>query len=425
MRIRACFYMASRNFLAKRRTMAKLSAAYAMVIVVVLCLFSYRESINLQLNTIVSKSASACYVETSEPLDLADYPAVTETKIIRGFDPLLTIDQITLTINDSENHVGVDDYSYDFVTEFLPGTQKDLYSVPFKIDAYSPEGVIFSAQDRREFTDKNGEAAVLIAGDLAPHEGGIILSDYMLQRFGLAPDKSLIGSRISMVNPKTGEVYCQDLTLIGIIDSRMFYTETNRFNAQIIIAEANATEAYAPAVYRYYGEDYSSTYRLALAITSDNIRCRYNSLLEMYNVIEDQQIIVGKVVSIILVAFFAALPVSVLTVLYFYYQQQKNYRQMQRAMGMKDRDVFACALLEQLYCLLAAAVIGTLLAQVLIMLVNVYFSEVLSVRIDVRTETMFLLLFATTGALLVFTAVVTGISSWRLSRESIAASLSQ
>jgi tetrahydromethanopterin S-methyltransferase subunit C len=92
---------------------------------------------------------------------------------------------------------------------------------------------------------------------------------------------------------------------------------------------------------------------------------------------------------------------------------------------MRDRDVFACALLEQLYCLLTAVVVGTLLAQVLIVLVNVYFSEVLSVRIDVRTETMFLLLLATTGALLVFTAVVTGISSWRLSRESIAASLSQ
>lgn len=145
----------------------------------------------------------------------------------------------------------------------------------------------------------------------------------------------------------------------------------------------------------------------------------------MYNVIEDQQLIVGKVVSVILVAFFAALPVSVLTVLYFYYQQQKNYRQMQRAMGMRDRDVFACALLEQLYCLLTAVVVGTLLAQVLIVLVNVYFSEVLSVRIDVRTETMFLLLLATTGALLVFSAAVTGISSWRLNRESIATSLSE
>lgn len=425
MRIRACFYMASRNFLAKRRTMIKLSAAYAMVIVVVLCLFSYRESINLQLNTIVSKSASACYVETDVLLDLADYPAVTETKIIRGFDPLLTIDQIALMINDSEKYVGIDDYSYNFVTEFLPGTQQDQYSVPFKIDAYSPEGVVFSALDRREFADKNNGAAILIAGDLAPQESGIILSDYMLQRFGLAPDKSLIGTRISLINPKTGEVYCQDLTLTGIIDSRMFYTETNRFNAQIIIAEANATESYAPAVYRYYGEDYSSTYRLALAITSDNIRCRYNSLLEMYNVIENQQIIVGKVVRIILVAFFAALPVSVLTVLYFYYQQQKNYRQMQRAMGMKDRDVFACALLEQLYCLLAAAVIGTLLAQVLIIVVNVYFSEVLSVRIVVRPETMFILLIITSGALFTFSAVVTGFGSWRLSRESISASLSE
>lgn len=425
MRIRASFYMAFRNFLAKRRTMLKLSSAYAMVIVVVLCLFSYRESINLQLNTIVSKSASACYVETDVPLDPADYPAVTETKIIRGFDPLLTIDQIALMINDSEINDGVDDYSYNFVSEFLPGMQKDQYSVPFKIDAYRPEGVVFSAQDRREFADKNDGAQLLIAGDLALQEGGIILSDYMLQRFGLAPEKSLIGTRISLVNPKTGENYCRDLTLTGIIDSRMFYTEENRFNAQIIIAEANATEAYSPAAYRYYGEDYSSTYKLALAITSDSIRCRYNSLLEMYNVIEDQQLIVGKVVSVILVAFFAALPVSVLTVLYFYYQQQKNYRQMQRAMGMRDRDVFACALLEQLYCLLTAVVVGTLLAQVLIVLVNVYFSEVLSVRIDVRTETMFLLLLATTGALLVFSAAVTGISSWRLNRESIATSLSE
>lgn len=425
MRVSACLYMAFKNFIGKKRTMIKLFAVYAMIIVVVLCLFSYRQSIDKQLNTIVSKSASACFVETDSRLDTSKYPMINEIKIVRSYDPNLNLDRISMTINDSEKRLGVNDYSYNFETDFSVGTLKETYAVPFKIDAYSPEGVVFSAQDLREFFEKNRDVKPVIEGEIFPGENGIVMSDYMLEKFGLEADAKWIGAEITLTDIETGKVICGGLTLSGIIDSGLYYTEANRFNAQIIVSDKSASEDYESPVYLYYGEDYASTYNLALAVSSDQIRSRYSSLLEMYNAIENQQLIVRKVVGIILSALFLAMTVSVLTVLFFYYVQQKSYRQMVRAIGMRDADVFACAFFEQVYCLVAAAVVGTGISIVLIDLINAYFSAALSLSISIQAESIGLLLLSSTGVILLFSALVTAISCLRLTREPISLSMTQ
>ena len=307
----------------------------------------------------------------------------------------------------------------------MSGAFDNIYAVPFKIDAYSPEGVVFSAQDLREFFEKNRDVRSVIEGEIFPGENGIVMSDYMLEKFGLEADAKWIGAEITLTDIETGKVFCSGLTLSGIIDSGLYYTEANRFNAQIIVSDKSASEDYESPVYLYYGEDYASTYNLALAVSSDQIRSRYSSLLEMYNAIENQQLIVRKVVGIILSALFLAMTVSVLTVLFFYYVQQKSYRQMVRAIGMRDADVFACAFFEQVYCLVAAAVVGTGISIVLIDLINAYFSAALSLSISIQAESIGLLLLSSTGVILLFSALVTAISCLRLTRELISLSMTQ
>ena len=422
---KACLYMAFKNFVVKKKTMLKLTAAYAMVIVVVLSLYGYRNSIEKQLNTITDTSASACYVETDAGLDLDDYSLITEIKSIRKFDPMIPIDQITLITGDGTEHPGINNFDYDYEMDMSPGTSRDLYSVPFKIDAYSPEGVVFSAQDQREFLEKNESTTLVPAGKAVPDENGIVMSDDMLERFGLRADAGLLGTQITLANHETGEIYVNGLTLTGIINSRIFYTEANRYSAHIIIPESQATEAYDPPEYRYYANDYSSTYKLAMEIGANKIRCRYNSFLEMYKIIENQRLIVNKVVSVILITLFLALSVSVMTVMYFYYRQHKKYRLMLRAIGMKNADVFACALIEQLLCLLSSAIVGTILSWILIRLINLQLSGMLYVTIVLEVQNLILLLLLTVVILMIFSAIVAAFGCYRLTREPISASLSQ
>lgn len=417
--------MAFKNFVVKRKTMLKLSAAYAMVIVVVLSLFGYRISIEKQLNTIVDSSASACYVETNSRLDLADYPLITEFKSVRNFDPMIPIDQITIITGDAKAYPGINNFDYDYERDMNPGTSRDLYSVPFKIDAYSPEGAVFSVQDQREFFEKNEGANLVIAGNPNPDENGIVISDDMLERFGLHADAGLLGTEITLTNHETGDIYVEELTLTGIINSRVFYTEANRYSAHIIIPENQASEAFDPPEYRYYAKDYLSTYKLAIEISASKTRRRYNSFLEMYKIIENQRLIVNKVVSVILATLFLALSVSVMTVMYFHYRQQKKYRQMLRAVGMKNVDVFACALLEQLFCLISASVVGVVIAWILIRLINAQISAMLYVTILFEVKDILFLLFTTVGVLMVFSAIIATFGCFKLTRDPISASLSQ
>ena len=91
---------------------------------------------------------------------------------------------------------------------------------------------------------------------------------------------------------------------------------------------------------------------------------------------------------------------------------------------MNNADVFACALIEQLLCLLSSAIVGTILSWILIRLINLQLSGMLYVTIVLEVQNLILLLLLTVVILMIFSAIVAAFGCYRLSREPFSASLS-
>lgn len=398
--------------------MLKIITAYTIVICVTICFFTYKHSIEQQLKHMVCDSVSECYVQTERKIDSEKYSDIKEIKTVCNFDSDLSADNITLILNNTEKYKGINDHSYNFEVDFSVGAPQRIYTVPFKIASYCTDGVIFSKQDMQEYSDKYGKDSAVTAGNLKLNENGIIMSDYILEKFGVEPSESLIGSTISLKNNKTGELYVKSLKLEGIIDSKIFFTQANRCSAQIIIPDSKKNKNFNSPVYFYYSQDYSSTYNLFNKLKADNIDCQCSDQIEIYKSIENQQIIVTKVVSVIIAALFTVLFISILTVMYFYYIQQKNYEQMLRAIGMKNMSLFMISLLEMIYNLVISAIIGFAMSLLFINIFNIYCTAY-DMYISYTIKYILFLLCLSTFGLMLFSAVIFVFFCFKLYHTSI------
>lgn len=405
MQLKSYFYIAFKNCFSQKKTMFKIITAFTIVVFTTICFFCYNHSIQQQLHNIVTKSASECYIATSQKLNLKQYPDAKEMKAFSSLESNIDLDDVTLILNNDTSHQGTNDYSYDFEEPFSIGNTKEIYSVPFRLDAYQPDGVIFSKQDQEEFLEKYKNQSLLKAGNLTINKNSILISDYMLERFGISASSKLIGSKITLINHRTNEEYCHSLTLTGIINSNIFYTENNTSRAQIILSDEHQTNFSSPEYY-YYSDDYSSTYHLFLELQSNQIDCHSSTLLEMYHTIENQQIIVSKVVSVILFALFLALFVSILTVLYFYSIQQKSYKQMLLALGMTTRSIYFISLLELVYHIIISMCLGLGLSLAFMHCFNLYCSS-LSLQITYDSSYLLCLLAMTASGLFLLSVIIT------------------
>ena len=404
MNLFSCAYIAFKNFTCKKKTMVKIISAYSIIVFSVICFFSYQNSVFSQINHIISKSVSDCYIETDYPLNKADYPAIKEEKIFSGlFTGDLNIENISL-ISDGKEYVGINDFSYDFEFEYSSTASKSLYSVPFKIDAYNTDGVIFSEFDKREFYDMFPENELVLAGDLDLDKNKIIMSDYILDRFGINRDDA-VGREISIKNNETGELYCENLRLSGVINSKFFYTSANKNRAHIIISKDNLISGFSEPAYRYYCDDYKTTVELARQTKS-----RYNYALEMFSSAEMQKSIVEDVLSVIIIVLLVALIVWVITVLFFYYRQQRAYWKILWSLGMKIGNSFIISLCELIYCLIISGICGLVLSVVFINVFNLYCQR-FNVFILLDFANILSLYFVSAVFLLVFSAVVSFIGS--------------
>lgn len=404
MNLFSCAYIAFKNFTSKKKTMVKIISAYSVIVFSVICFFSYKNSVFSQINHIVSKSLSDCYIETDYQLNKADYSNIIEEKEVSD----LCVDDLNIKIIslvlDGKEYVGMDDFSYDFEFEYSVTAPKSLYSVPFKIDTYNATGVIFSEFDKREFYDTFPKDELILAGNLDLDENKIVMSDYILDRFGINCDEA-IGRTITIKNNETGELYCENLRLSGIINSKIFYTSANKRRAHIIISSSTQSNFFSKPIYRYYCSNYHTTIELARQTKS-----RYNYALEMYSSMEMQKMIIDDVLSNIIIVLFIALIVWVITILFFYYRQQRVYKKILWSLGMKISNSFVISLFEMIYCQIISTICGIILSVAFINVFNMYCRR-FNVFILFDFTNILSLSFVSFAIILAFSAVASFIGS--------------
>ncbi len=365
-------YIAWKNFTCKKGVMIKLISCFFVIVCSVSCFFNYIDSTNSKLDTIIAGSAAKSYVGTESLLNNELYPEITEIKEYVNLDlERSDFNLIRLKIDDKE-YEGADDFSYDFDTPFSAGTPKYRYSVPLKIDAYNGSFSLFTKNELKEYKTNFGSDTPVLFGDLNLSSGQIIISDYMLERFGIIPDDSLIGSKLSLYNSETEEIYCSDLELSCILNSDIFRISSAKWAAQILISIDDADNRFDEKTYFNYTENFVSAYDLLEKLSADHIPTSSSRELYYYKEIYKQNLIVTKSVSLILLVFLIALIVSIFTVLYFYYINQLTYRRMLLSIGMKENTLFLDILFEISICLLFAFILAFIIGGIIMYFVSEY-----------------------------------------------------
>ena len=373
-------FIAWKNFRCKKRVMIKLISCFFVIMCSVSCFFNYTDAINVRLEQIINGSAAKSYVETESMINSQQYPLISEIKEIKRFEPENTpLKHIRLTVNGKE-YEGINDYSYDFSTPFSVGTAQYVYSVPFIIDAYNNQETIFTKNDIQEYKEKFGDKNFEIAGKAELSSDSIIFTDYMLDKFGLSADSSLIGAKISLYDSETGEVYCNGLKLSCILDSNIFRISSVKKFGQIIISSEHEIKGASKRTYYNYAQNYILAYELANQLSADDIP--HYIPLELYYFCEiyKQNLIVSRVVFMIMIVFLIAMVVSIITVLYFYHCNQLDYRQMLLAMGLKVKSLFLIILIEIALCILVSYIITLITSGIIMFLISRYLISSLDVE---------------------------------------------
>ena len=389
--IKNCICLALKNIKTSYKTTIKVISAFTVATVCIICFFSYILSVNSQIDDMTNNMASYNYIGTSDFNSISKiietHKTITEVKQISQVqlddDTLLTdIDNVIMKIGNNDFN-GINDYSNYFQVDFSYATPKSVYSVCFNIDAYNDDYSVFTASDVKEFNSKFGKSNYMLCGNMINAQKQLVISDYMLEHFGVSKENfnELIGKQISFYIKNAEKPIIENYTLIGIIDSDIFYTSCNCENAQIIVSDKNTEQKYdnENCYVRYYTDSFSNTSKLSASFSNENISYDFNQYVNNYDSIEKQQSISYDLIYIVIIFLITALSISIITVMYFYNTEKTKYSAMMLAIGLKQRKLFVIQMFEVIIDGIFAMLIGSLLSVGLVILFNLYFSNTIGV----------------------------------------------
>lgn len=449
--------MALMNIVAMKRSYIVITASFVSIVITLLCFFCYRIAIFEKMIKLTASNASDCYLELSYMIPEKEEYEQISTRFVRYDWPTeLTPDSIDLVV-DGRVFCGHDKYNYKFdlnsSTEL--GHRKVDYKVPFDISA------VLSGNDD-VFPDKIVDEMRVITNSISPikygstelSSGKILVSDFMLEQFGLSGNEQnqLIGKKISFKNRETGTVYCDDLELCGVIDSNLFYVDSFVVarSPQILIYETdmcndmyedmnkylnneqmyknNNQDGYDTScrgnLKRYcYMRSFSDYKSLLMQLDKDGYTAWPSYQANVYYVIKQQQVIVDSVISIIICVFSITLLSYLMTTLYFYYRKQRRFKQMLRALGMNNCNVFCISFIELLTCSFFSVVVGTIISIAFCLLFNGFITQDTYVELSLSTEFFIVIPSVLFLTFVIFSIVAALINCLSLKKQALSSAL--
>ena len=459
MRISRITEIAFMNLFAMKKTFIVVLASFTAIVITLLCFFGYRTAIDDKMSQIIDTKSSKCYLSLSYDVPSSgSYKQITSRYVRYYWPTKLTPDSIDLLV-DGNTYSGHDNFNYKFDIDPSdePFMRKNDFKTPFDICALLKDNdEVFPEMMITEFQAKTALNTPVKYGDAELDAGKIMVSDFMLENFGLSDEeqKLLVGKKISFVNRETGFFYCCDLELCGIIDSNVFYINSlaEARAPQIFITEADMCKPMAEDMakylnnenaYRYddpeifdgtcvgdliracYMSSFSDYKQLIVQMENDGYFAWPSYETEMFYVISQQKLIIDYVVSVIIGVFLITLISYLMTALYFYYKRNYKYKQMLRAIGINMKDVFAISIVELTGCSLLSVIIGTILSIVFAMIFNAFWASAAYVKIDLSAAFYILIPALLLLLFIVLSLIAAFVSCINLNRNELSTALNE
>ncbi len=259
-------------------------------------------------------------------------------------DNQISFDAAIMKLDDT-TYRGKNDFSYDFALDgrtFATRTQK---IVKFEIGVIEGKNNLqISNSERQEFEKKyNSENPFLIGGEFTK-ENQIILTDYILEKFGCNYNaKDCIGKKISLyVVTEDGELcIVDDYELCGVIDSNFYRINSRKQAPQILLSNANpeycAITTSNQKIFGYGFREIKEFYYNNVELDTLYIASKTLGYAE----VEIQQLFYNEVVLLLCAIIIISVVVFVYILIYFYFRKRTRYVCIQKAMGMSGGKLYA------------------------------------------------------------------------------------
>lgn len=391
MRISECAKIAFRNLIVAKKISVKILIGLSAVIMLLFSMGMYRKSFDDQIEEISIQHKSDCYLQ--EFHDIGDMKVYREKKEnIFAHKDSWKIDEVCglvpVSVHKGKKGKDIDSLAdngeairnakiildgneykgkADWLTDIKPENkiyQTDVVEVNF----YDKDFTMFSKNVISQYQEEMGIEKYLM-GSLPQQEGEIIISDYLLGKFGIeqAEQEQMIGKKISLYVGTEGNLaYFEDYRLVGIFDADIIDI---RERNSVIKSIAQVAVYFREKDYgnidflnggeiRYYEDDFGQLTDAYLLAEQEEEAVDMSAYGMIYSVLDRQMSVINKILECIMAGFVIAVTVYITSIIYFFFQRNRVYFVMLRAIGIRKRCIYQITMFEILYLIMCAMVIG-------------------------------------------------------------------
>ena len=391
MRISECAKIAFRNLMVAKKMSIKIIIGLSAVVMLLFSMTMYQQTFENQIDRIAIEHKSDCYLQEIQNIkNIKSYKNQKESifadKEEWNIEEVCGLIPVNIKKSDEKENIDLSQYKdmairnakivldgkeYQGRPEWLTDMQsedKNYATDTIEVDFYDKDFKVFSSNIIHQYQKETGNEHYLI-GSLPAKEGEMIISDYMLEKFGIEQDKQkqLIGKNISLyMGEKENVPYFEEYILSGIFDAELIeIREKNsvfKHTTQIMVCfweeDYNKLEFPNGAEIRYYNEDFKQLTESYLLAKQKKETVEMSVYGKIYSVMEQQISVINKILEYIMIGFVIAVTVYITSIIYFFFQRNRTYFVMLRAIGVRDNCIYYITLFEVLYFILCALVIG-------------------------------------------------------------------
>ncbi len=328
--------------------------------------------------------------ELSEPIR---YAVMDLDKVLQSDTYVRTSNRFMTMVCEDQIHQGVDDDSF-YPLSMTFQSRNNGWSIEFQV-GFLFSDTLFCGACLEEYQYQNRKDSPLLFGREPQNSNEIMISDFMLRKYGILQDaEDYVGKTVSFIH-KEGTVM-DHVTIVGIIDGEYFREYGTMYMPQIWLRgnEELRRETSALRMRHSYTVDTYKNYakvanRFSEQIGSAESRMYYDNdvYLEVIvpcNEITSVDILVNKVGAL----FGGMIIFSLLIHLYNIFTQRamdrKHYNGILRAMGIQRRGILQIGFYELLYIALVAVLFGVVCSAVLIFILNEYVGSLILFRLELN-----------------------------------------
>lgn len=406
-------------------------AGLVVIIEIVMLAFTYGYSMNEYIQNTIDKNASLRYSTVIDKEVFAKYLAQIKEKS-EGIQTILEYDIFQLCEDDGlkiqatplennkvsleaaileidgQKYSGINDYSYDFNLSENELRNKKNKNVMYTIGIMDyTDNLQVSENEIEELRNKFKKEDVYIQGGSLNGENQIILTDYMLEKFGYNGDiKSCVGKKISLyVETDMGnKCIISNYMLKGIIDSDLYRVGSRKSVPQIIVSNANE-KYYKDETIKIFSERFNDVIKFT-DLSTDMFLLPTNVSYE-YSEMEKLSTFFNKIVIRIFFVILISTLVFVYTVIYFYFKKRYQYICMERVMGIKNREMYKMIFYELMIIAVSSTCIAVPLCYVITKYMNVVMNNLVGSSYNISMSDI---RFAAIVAIIAALILIVGIS---------------